>query len=46
MLRLRSVNDIEERIRQLSADQIEALAEARLDFTDLEEVSAWLDRST
>ncbi|MDR7897452.1 Rpn family recombination-promoting nuclease/putative transposase [Thermosynechococcus sp. JY1332] len=39
-------NDLEEGIRQLSADQIEALAEALLDFTDLEEVFAWLNRSS
>ncbi|MFN4196358.1 MAG: DUF2887 domain-containing protein, partial [Thermosynechococcus sp.] len=38
-------NDLEERIRQLSADQIEALAEALLDFTDLGEVVSWLERS-
>ncbi|WJI23153.1 Rpn family recombination-promoting nuclease/putative transposase [Thermosynechococcus sp. B0] len=39
-------NDLEERIRQLSPDQIEALAEALLDFTDLEAVFAWLNRSS
>ncbi|MFN4280846.1 DUF4351 domain-containing protein, partial [Thermosynechococcus sp.] len=38
-------NDLEERIRRLSPEQIEALAEALLDFTDLEEVSDWLNRS-
>ncbi|MFN3680366.1 DUF4351 domain-containing protein [Thermosynechococcus sp.] len=38
-------NDLEERIRQLSADQIEVLAEALLDFTDLGEVVSWLNRS-
>uniref|UniRef100_UPI00261F7CB2 DUF4351 domain-containing protein n=1 Tax=uncultured Thermosynechococcus sp. TaxID=436945 RepID=UPI00261F7CB2 len=38
-------NDFEEGIRRLSPDQIEALAEALLDFTDLEEVAAWLNRS-
>ncbi|WP_298977555.1 DUF4351 domain-containing protein, partial [uncultured Thermosynechococcus sp.] len=38
-------NELEEGIRRLSPDQIEALAEALLDFTDLEEVAAWLNRS-
>ncbi|QSF48233.1 DUF4351 domain-containing protein [Thermosynechococcus sp. GLH187] len=37
---------LEERIRQLPAHQIEALAEALLDFTALEEVFAWLERSS
>ncbi|HIK36032.1 MAG TPA: Rpn family recombination-promoting nuclease/putative transposase [Thermosynechococcus sp. M98_K2018_005] len=39
-------SDLEERIRQLSPHQIEALAEALLDFTDLGAVSAWLNRSS
>ncbi|AHB87642.1 protein of unknown function DUF2887 [Thermosynechococcus sp. NK55a] len=37
--------DLEERIRQLSISQIEALAEALLDFRELEEVAAWLAHS-
>ncbi|WNC86242.1 Rpn family recombination-promoting nuclease/putative transposase [Thermosynechococcus sp. QKsg1] len=37
---------LEERIRQLPVHQIEALAEALLDFTTLEEVFAWLEHST
>ncbi|MDR5639212.1 DUF4351 domain-containing protein [Thermosynechococcus sp. PP42] len=37
---------LEERIRQLPPPQIEALAEALLDFTALEEVFAWLERSS
>ncbi|WNC31495.1 Rpn family recombination-promoting nuclease/putative transposase [Thermosynechococcus sp. PKX95] len=37
---------LEERIRQLSLHQIEALAEALLDFTTLEQVSAWLEHSS
>ncbi|QSF48228.1 Rpn family recombination-promoting nuclease/putative transposase [Thermosynechococcus sp. TA-1] len=37
---------LEERIRQLPAYEIEALAEALLDFTALEEVFAWLERSS
>jgi predicted transposase YdaD len=39
-------HELEEAIRQLSSDQIEALAEALLDFTDLGEVVSWLERST
>ncbi|HIK25990.1 MAG TPA: DUF4351 domain-containing protein, partial [Thermosynechococcus sp. M46_R2017_013] len=35
---------VEERIRQLSVAQIEALAEALLDFTDLGELAAWLEQ--
>ncbi|WP_299044227.1 Rpn family recombination-promoting nuclease/putative transposase [uncultured Thermosynechococcus sp.] len=35
---------LEERIRQLSVAQIEALAEALLDFTDLGELAAWLEQ--
>ncbi|BCX13200.1 MAG: hypothetical protein KatS3mg067_2138 [Thermosynechococcus sp.] len=38
-------SELEERIRHLSPNQLEALAEALLDFTDLEAVFAWLNRS-
>uniref|UniRef100_UPI0026182072 DUF4351 domain-containing protein n=1 Tax=uncultured Thermosynechococcus sp. TaxID=436945 RepID=UPI0026182072 len=39
-------NELEERIRQLSPERIEALAEALLDFTDLGELVSWLGRSS
>ncbi|MFN3639264.1 MAG: DUF4351 domain-containing protein [Chloroherpetonaceae bacterium] len=38
-------HELEEHIRQLSPERIEALAEALLDFTDLGEVVSWLNRS-
>ncbi|BAC08224.1 DUF4351 domain-containing protein, partial [Thermosynechococcus vestitus] len=39
-------SELEERIQQLSAPQIEALAEALLDFRELEEVAAWLEQTS
>uniref|UniRef100_UPI00260E8CB2 DUF4351 domain-containing protein n=1 Tax=uncultured Thermosynechococcus sp. TaxID=436945 RepID=UPI00260E8CB2 len=38
--------ELEEEIQQLSVAQLEALAEALLDFTDLGELVSWLGRSS
>ncbi len=36
--------ELQERIRQLSLNQLEDLAEALLDFSDVADLVAWLDR--